>query len=109
MRLHVQTRGISRMKRALALLVLILGTFWTARAEDDPARQLARILAEKGLLTSEELATVERADGGDAVRMLSELLHQKGILTQSEMARVIAPATSPSSQGVRFVPAVLET
>ena len=76
------------MKRTLVLLILVLGSFWTIRAEDDPARQLARILAEKGILTSEELATVERADGGDAVRMLSELLHQKGILTQSEMARL---------------------
>jgi len=96
------------MKRTLVFLILVLSTFRTARAEDDPARQLARILAEKGLLTIEELATIERADTGGAVRMLSELLHQKGILTQSEMARVMGPGTPPSSQGVRFVPAVLE-
>jgi len=37
------------MKRTLVLLMLVLGIFWTVRAEDDPARQLARILAEKGL------------------------------------------------------------
>jgi hypothetical protein len=77
------------MKR---LLVTFLLTFvWIASAQDQ-ARQLARILAEKGLITNDELAGIERASGDDAVRALSALLYQKGILTQSEMARVSGPA-----------------
>jgi hypothetical protein len=78
------------------LVVFVLAFPWVANAEG-PAQQLARILAEKGLLTNDELVNIERAEGDDAVRLLSMVLYQKGILTQSEMARV---------GEVRFVPAV---
>jgi hypothetical protein len=79
--------------------------FGVAQAQDT-ARQLARILNEKGVLTSEELVSIERAGADDAVRMLSAALYKKGILTQSEMARVNGPVATPSDD-VRFLPAVL--
>jgi hypothetical protein len=74
----------------------------------DPARQLARILADKGLLTNDELVTIERAETDDAVRLLSAMLYQKGILTPSEMARVYGPAAGAAGE-VRFLPAVATT
>src|ERR1035437_7672069 len=89
------------MKR---LVVTFFLAFGMAKAED-AARQLARILTEKGVLTNEELVTIERAGADDAVRMLSAALYQKGILTQSEMARVYGPVAGPSDD-VRFLPAV---
>jgi hypothetical protein len=82
------------MKRLLVAFFAALGI---AQAED-AARQLARILNEKGVLTNDELVSIERAGTDDAVRMLSAALYRKGILTQSEMAQVSEP--------VRFVPAV---
>src|ERR1035437_4753108 len=89
------------MKR---LVVTFFLAFGMAKAED-AARQLARILTEKGVLTNEELVTIERAGADDAVRMLSAALYQKGILTQSEMARVYGPVAGPLDN-VRFLPAV---
>lgn len=89
------------------LVVTFFLVFGIARAED-AARQLARILTEKGVLTNEELVTIERAGADDAVRMLSAALYQKGILTQTEMARVSGPVARPSDD-VRFLPAVATT
>lgn len=86
------------------LLVTLFLTFGIAQAED-ATRQLARILTEKGVLTNEELVTIERAGADDAVRMLSAALYKKGILTQSEMARVYGPV-SGASDDVHFIPAV---
>ncbi len=73
------------MKRFLVTLSLAFACM--AQAEDSAGR-LARILAEKGILTNGELANIERAGADEAVRLLSAALYQKGILTQSEMARV---------------------
>src|SRR6202042_2258023 len=78
--------------------------FGMATAED-AARQLARMLTDKGVLTNEELVTIEQAGADDAVRMLSAALYKKGILTQTEMGRVSGPVNGPSD-GVRFVPVV---
>jgi len=89
------------MTRLFMTFFLVFGI---AQAED-AARQLARMLADKGVLTNEELVTIERAGADDAVRMLSAALYKKGILTQSEMARVSGPVNGPSDE-VRFVPAV---
>ena len=91
------------MKLAAAFL-LVCGTVHA----EDAARQLARILTEKGVLTGEELVTIEQAGADDAVRMLSAALYRKGILTQSEMARVSGPVNGPSDD-VRFLPAVAST
>lgn len=92
------------MKRLVATFLLAFGI---AQAED-AARQLARILTDKGVLTNEECATIERAGADDAVRMLSAALYQKGILTQTEMARVSGPVAGPSDN-VRFLAVVAST
>ncbi len=86
------------------LFVTFFLVFGIAKAED-AARQLARMLTDKGVLTNEELVTIEQAGADDAVRMLSAALYKKGILTQSEMARVSGPVNGPSDN-VRFIPAV---
>lgn len=91
------------MKLAAAFL-LVCGTVHA----EDAARQLARILTEKGVLTGEELVTIEQAGADDAVRMLSAALYRKGILTQSEMARVSGPVAGPSDD-LRFLPVVAST
>ncbi|HYL72591.1 MAG TPA: hypothetical protein VEU96_00210 [Bryobacteraceae bacterium] len=93
------------MKR---LLVSFLLAFAGIAIAQDSARQLARILAEKGVLTNDELVNIERAEANDAVRLLSAALYQKGILTQAEMARVSGPATVAPGE-VRFVPVVATT
>ena len=85
------------MKRVLITFFVLFGM---AQAED-AARQLARILTDKGVLTTEELGAIERAGADDAVRILSAALYRKGILTPSEMARVTGP-----SDEVRFLPVV---
>jgi hypothetical protein len=92
------------LKRSCAVLVFLLVVFHVAQAEDS-ARQLARILADKGVLTSQELAGLERANPVDAVSLLTDLLHIKGVLTNSEVARVNG-SDSPLAASVRLVPAV---
>ena len=91
------------MKRFLVALSLTFGCM--AQAQDS-ARQLARILAEKGILTNEELGSIDRAAADDAVRLLSAALYQKGILTQSEMARVYGPAAGVPGAPVAATSAV---
>jgi hypothetical protein len=93
------------MRHSLVLLMLALLICWTASAQD-PARKLARILAEKGLLTSDDLANVERAGADEAIDLLSTLLYKKGILTQSDVSQVRGPLV-PGSSPVHYVPAVL--
>ncbi len=93
------------MKRFLVTLSLAFACM--AQAEDSAGR-LARILAEKGILTNDELANIERAGADEAVRLLSAALYQKGILTQSEMARVYGPAAGAPGD-VRFASGVATT
>ncbi|HYT91289.1 MAG TPA: hypothetical protein VEL76_21430, partial [Gemmataceae bacterium] len=71
-----------------------------------PAAQLARILAGKGVLTSQELEQVERADSTESVRLLASMLYQKGVLTDSELARM-NPGGAATMDGVRVIPAVM--
>jgi hypothetical protein len=91
------------MKRFLVTLFLAC----VCMAQDS-ARQLARILTEKGILTSDELGNIERAGADDAVRLLTAALYQKGILTPSEIARVYGPPAGASGE-VRFSPVVATT
>ena len=83
------------------MLVVFVLLVWPARGQDS-ARQLARILANKGVLTSAELASIEHADTDGAVRLLSAMLYEKGLLTRTEVASLGVP-----EGGVRFVPAVV--
>lgn len=86
-------------------LVAISLAFSCIAQAQDSARQLAQILAEKGILTNDELGNIERAGADDAVRLLSAALYERGILTQSEMARVSGPAAGVPGEA-RFVPVV---
>ncbi len=89
--------------RHLASVLFTLVTCLSVSAQDS-ATELARILAGKGMLTSEELAQVERANSAESVRLLASMLYQKGLLTQSEMARLDPAQALPG--GARIVPAV---
>jgi hypothetical protein len=82
--------------------MFLLVALQVARGEDS-ARQLARILAEKGVLTREELAGLERANPAEAVSLLTDLLQKKGVLTNAEVARVNG-SDSPAAANPRPAP-----
>jgi len=94
------------MKFTLLRVVAVLSLVCVAQGQES-ARQLARVLAEKGLLNGKELAAVEHADAEEAVRMLSAMLYEKGILTRSEIARVGIPGAPTGSGDVKLVPATM--
>jgi hypothetical protein len=75
-----------------AVFVLVM-TACTATAEES-ARQLARILASKGVLTAAELDRVEHADPTEGIQLLTAVLYQKGVLTSAEVARVSGQVAS---------------
>src|SRR6266404_5290073 len=79
-------------------MTLVFG--WLAFGADDPASVLARILAQKGTITTAELEQVQAASAAGRVDVLAALLEKKGLLTSGEMASLgrSAPpiATRPS-------------
>ncbi|HLJ50140.1 MAG TPA: hypothetical protein VKU01_29205 [Bryobacteraceae bacterium] len=92
------------MTRYWMLIVVALVAMQAARA-DDAVTRLARLLADKGLISREELAAVQRSGPEEAVALLTDLLARKGLLTASEVAAVVQ--RSPGGAGdVRFVPVV---
>ena len=90
-------------KRICACILLAVGGLVAVHAQES-ARQLARVLAGKGLISPYELAAVEHAEAEEAVRMLSALLYEKGILTRPEVAK-IGGTMQPQSAEVRLAPA----
>jgi hypothetical protein len=86
-----------------AVLLLLLSFAALAQSPPaDPATVLARILAEKGAITSADLSKVETAAEGERVTILAGLLQQKGLLTGADLARLsIAPRppAPPPPQG----------
>jgi hypothetical protein len=62
-----------------------------ARAQDN-TDVLARILADKRVISGSELARVEIDSPADRVRVLAALLQEKGVLTAGNMAKVTSPA-----------------
>lgn len=95
------------MNRLIIEVALALVFVLTAQAQES-ARQLARILAAKGLLNQQELAAIDHADAEEAVRMLSAMLYDKGVLTRSEIAR-LGGASSLGPGDARLVPATMAT
>jgi hypothetical protein len=75
------------MKR-LAVLSLLAITLCAIAFAHDSASVLAQILANKGTITSEELARVEAASPDARVEVLAEILQAKGVLTRNELAQV---------------------
>jgi len=97
-------KGATQVKRFGIAMFFVLQLALTLEAQD-PARHLARILAEKGILSKDELANVERVGPDDAVRLLVAVLYQKGVLTPMELAEVRGPAaTMPGN--FEYVPTV---
>ncbi len=78
------------------LLFVIAQAAWA----EDAVGRLARLLADKGVLTHDELVAVQRSGPDEAVAMLTDLLARKGLLTASEVASVVQ---GPDST-VRFIP-----
>ena len=91
------------MKFKFARVAALLAVVCTLQAQES-ARQLARVLAEKGVLNARELAAVEHADAEEAVRLLTTMLYEKGVLSRSEIARVGAP--TPAGEA-RLIPAMM--
>ncbi len=60
-----------------------------------PVEILAKILASRGVITTEDLNRVEAASPEDGVSLLAELLREKGVLTETDAARVEGLASSP--------------
>ena len=81
------------MLRTIAFVFVF--TACHAAAAEESARQLARILAGKGVLTAAELDRVEHADAVEGVQILTAVLYQKGMLTSAEVARVGGQAPAP--------------
>ena len=75
-----------------ALFVLLFGA--CVVSAQDSASVLARILADKGTLSSAELAQVEAAAVGDRVGVLAALLQQKGVLTATDVSEALTQCCS---------------
>ena len=75
---------------------------------EDSALDLARILSDKGVITTSDLAALESAASADRVRLLASLLTGKGVLTDAEAAS-ISKSPPDQIQVARLVPAVATT
>jgi hypothetical protein len=80
--------------RIFAILFLSLAVFGApADPPADSTSVLAHILAQKGVISSQELARVESAAEPDRVKTLATILRDKGVLNQSDLAKLSLPAT----------------
>jgi len=92
------------MKRLL--LSLLLSVCAVAFAED-PVEALARLLAQKGVITSDELSKLNSVEGGHRVQALISILEAKGLLSSTEVAKLETGGSDPAqTPAVRLVPAV---
>ena len=90
------------MRRTWLFTLLIFGLLAPSFAEDS-ALDLARILRDKGVITSSDLAALESAASADRVRLLASLLEAKGVLTGAEAAR-ISKSPPDEIQASRVIP-----
>src|ERR1700730_10483835 len=94
------------MKRMLYAL-LLLSAAWTPIFVQDSTSELARILLDKGVITSSELETIQSAEGEQRLRLLASMLEFKGLLTSAEIARLQVNATNQvPTASASIVPAV---
>lgn len=98
------------MRSRLVTAVVALNAL-VAFAADDPATTLARILAEKGTLSSADLARVESAAAAQKVDVLTSVLAEKGLLTAGDLARLgrTAPESVVAQQPRPSAPPKVET
>lgn len=74
--------------KSVLIAAVVFGIAWSAAGADDPASILARILVEKGTISSSDLARVEAAASPDKAAVLASILADKGVLSSSDVARV---------------------
>jgi hypothetical protein len=74
-----------RQKLVVPLFVLAAGTLAWPQSS---ARELARVLREKGLISQTDLSRLEQLDTEQSVRLLTSILQEKGLLDNTEAARV---------------------
>lgn len=85
-------------KVAQVVLVVFYSPFLIAAApQQDAASILARILAEKGTISTPELNQVLNAATEDRVSALAAILESKGILNTADMAKLSLPAPNSSA------------
>ena len=73
------------MKR-ISCAALLFFVLWAPVFAQDSVEELARLLRDKGVITSSEFDTVESGVGQERVRRLAALLEAKGVLTSAEVA-----------------------
>jgi hypothetical protein len=93
------------MRRAV-WAVLLFFVLWIPTFAQDSVGELARILRDKGVITSSELTAVESSAGQERFRLLASLLEAKGVLTSAEIARLQMSSTPVPVQSASLVPAV---
>jgi hypothetical protein len=74
--------------KTIVCAVLLLPVACMAAFAQDSAGELARILRDKGVITSSEFTAIESSAGQERIRLLASLLQAKGVLTSAEVARL---------------------
>jgi hypothetical protein len=74
-----------RQVLGVSLIVLAVGVLAWPQSS---ARELARVLKEKGLITQADLNRLEQLDADQSVRLLTSILQAKGVISGTEAARV---------------------
>ena len=94
------------MKRTVCAVLLFV-VLWMPTFAQDSVGELARILRDKGVITSSELTAVESSTGQERVRLLASLLEAKGVLTSAEVANLqMNPTNQVQMESAKVVPAV---
>ncbi len=103
---------LTRFLKAICVFCLLASpAIVCAQTAETTLQKLARILAQKGVISSAELAGIEKAGPEEGTRRLAGLLYQKGMLTEAEAAAlgVAAPPRQSPAQSVAPAAAVAST
>ena len=86
---------------------LLWWALWTPIVAQDSVGELAKILRDKGVITSSELETIQSTAGEERLGLLASLLETKGVLTAAEIARLQVNSTNQvQTASAKIVPAV---
>ncbi len=83
--------------RSVLIFAVLLSSAGRAVCAEDSATVLAKILAEKGTITSAELSRVESAESTDRVNILASILSDKGVITANDVARLSRSSTAETA------------
>jgi hypothetical protein len=93
-----------------ALAIIVMCPLVLA-AQDDSVSTLAQLLANKGVITSQDAQKVAAADQASRLKLLAGLLQDKGVLNAGDLAKLSIPALpkaplpGPSSTAIGPAPA----